>query len=158
MSQRNGRQSYPDSSHEAPFSYVSLDGEPYFEQHHTGDAGYDLKFVSDAEELIIPPQSTVRIHTGVKVAIPLGYFGLIKDRSSMALKGLECKGGVIDAGYRGELVCIAFNRSPHTPITVTKYERIAQLLVLPCAGGEPDHLEELPNTSRGTGGFGSTGK
>ena len=121
---------------------------------HPDDAGLDLYALEDAE---LGPGEGKVVKTGVAVAIPGGHVGLVCDRSSMAKRGLKTAGGVIDAGYRGELGVMLWNitRQQHV---VKKGERIAQLLVIPIAVPAPVESDDLGETARGAGGFGSTGR
>ena len=121
---------------------------------HADDAGLDLYSLEDAE--LAPGQGQV-VHTGVAMAIPAGHVGLVCDRSSMAKRGLKTAGGVIDAGYRGEVGVMLWNISTQTH-ALKKGERIAQLLVIPIATPAPVDSDDLGETARGVGGFGSTGK
>lgn len=121
---------------------------------HADDAGLDLYALEDAE--LAPGQGRV-VHTGVAMAIPAGHVGLVCDRSSMAKRGLKTAGGVIDAGYRGEVGVMLWNISAATH-ALKKGERIAQLLVVPIATPAPVDTADLGETARGAGGFGSTGK
>ena len=121
---------------------------------HPDDAGLDLYGLEDA---LIGPQSGKMVRTGVAMEIPAGHVGLIGDRSSMAKKGLKTAGGVIDAGYRGEIQIIFWNLSSE-PIRIQRGERIAQLMILPIATQAEREVAELSETARGTGGFGSTGR
>ncbi|MBR2623009.1 MAG: dUTP diphosphatase [Clostridia bacterium] len=122
-------------------------------------AGADLYAVLD-EETVILPNETKLIHTGLAVEIPVGYAGLIYARSGLASKrGLAPanKVGVVDADYRGEVMVALHNHSAN-PQTVAPLERIAQLVITPFLQVEFDVVEELSDTVRGAGGFGSTGK
>lgn len=122
-------------------------------------AGADLYAVLD-EETVILPGETKLIHTGLALEIPVGYAGLIYARSGLASKrGLAPanKVGVVDADYRGE-VMVALHNHSNAPQTVAPLERVAQLVVTPFLKVEFDVCEELSDTVRGTGGFGSTGK
>jgi dUTP pyrophosphatase len=121
---------------------------------HPDDAGLDLYSLEDAT--LAPGQGNV-VRTGIAVAVPFGHVGLVCDRSSMAKRGLKTAGGVIDAGYRGELGVVLWNISGQAQ-SVKKGERLAQLLVLPVATPAPVEVEELGLTARGAGGFGSTGR
>ncbi len=121
-------------------------------------AGADLYAVADAD-IVIAPGETVLIHTGIAMEIPMGYVGLIYARSGLATKrGLAPanKVGVIDADYRGELMVALHNHS-NLPQTVAHGERIAQLVIAPYLTAVFSEREELSDTVRGTGGFGSTG-
>lgn len=121
-------------------------------------AGADLYALLDAP-LSIAPGQTVLIKTGVAMAIPDGYVGLIFARSGLASKrGLAPanKVGVIDSDYRGELMVALHNHSAQ-PQTVEPKERIAQLAILPYLHPTFEVAESLDETKRGVGGFGSTG-
>ena len=122
-------------------------------------AGADLYALTDGA-LEILPHETVFIHTGISVEIPEGYCGLVFARSSMGAKrGLAPanKVGVIDADYRGE-VMVALHNHSEKPATVEPGERIAQLAIVPFLKAEFEESDELSDTVRGVGGFGSTGK
>ena len=120
-------------------------------------AGADLYALLD-EDLEIKPGETVMIGTGLAMAIPNGYAGLIYARSSLgSKKGLAPanKVGVIDSDYRGEIKVPLFNQSKETQI-ITKNERIAQIIFTPYLKVNFQETDELDDTTRGTGGFGST--
>lgn len=122
-------------------------------------AGADL-YALGVERIIIPPQQTVLIHTGLAFEIPEGYGGFVFARSGLATKkGLAPanKVGVIDSDYRGELMIPLHNNST-TPAVIEPGERVAQLVLLPCPQAEFLPVELLSDTLRSTGGFGSTGK
>jgi dUTP pyrophosphatase len=121
---------------------------------HHDDAGLDLYGLEDA---VVAPGAGAVLRTGVAVAVPAGHVGLVCDRSSMAKRGLKTAGGVIDAGYRGEVGVVVWNLSREAQ-AVKKGERIAQLLVIPIATPAPVETEDLGGTVRGAGGFGSTGR
>ena len=120
-------------------------------------AGADLYALLD-EDLEIKPGETVMIKTGLAMAIPTGYAGLIYARSSLgSKKGLAPanKVGVIDSDYRGEIKVPLFNQSKETQI-IAKNERIAQIIFTPYLKVNFQETDELDDTTRGTGGFGST--
>ena len=121
---------------------------------HPGDAGLDLHLNEDA---LLEPGQTRLLSTGIALAVPTGYVGLVADRSSMAKRGLKTAGGVIDAGYRGEVKVVLINHSAG-PVELKRGERIAQLLILPVATPAVREVESLDETRRGEGGFGSTGR
>lgn len=121
---------------------------------HSDDAGLDLYGLEDA---ILPPQGGKMLRTGIALALPSGHVGMIADRSSLAKKGVKTSGGVIDAGYRGEIQVVVWNLSKEE-IRLSRGERIAQLLIFPIATPAVQEVQELDSTVRGTGGFGSTGK
>lgn len=121
-------------------------------------AGADLYACTDGE-LTVAPHETVLIPTGIAVELPLGYAGLIYARSGLATKkGLAPanKVGVVDCDYRGE-VKVALHNHSSVPQTVGAGERIAQLVITPYITAEFGQVEELSETVRGAGGFGSTG-
>ncbi|MBQ2863397.1 MAG: dUTP diphosphatase [Clostridia bacterium] len=121
-------------------------------------AGADLYAVCDSP-VTIEPAHTVLIHTGLSMEIPSGYAGLIYARSGLASKrGLAPanKVGVVDADYRGE-VMVALHNHSDAPQTIEQGERIAQLVVAPFLAVNYEEAEELSDTVRGEGGFGSTG-
>ena len=121
-------------------------------------AGADLYALLQAP-LTVAAGETVLVHTGVALALPQGTVGLIFARSGLATKrGLAPanKVGVIDADYRGEIM-VALHNHGASSVTVEPYERIAQLVILPYVTADFALSEELDDTVRGTGGFGSTG-
>lgn len=120
-------------------------------------AGYDL-YTTD--ETMIAPGQTVLVGTGLAMEIPEGYFGAVFARSGLATKeGLRPANcvGVIDADYRGELKVPLHNDSD-VERPVTAGERIAQLVIMPFLAVDFEKTDELSDTARSTGGFGSTGK
>ena len=122
-------------------------------------AGADLYAVAD-EDITIMPGETVLIHTGLAMEIPVGYVGLIYARSGLASKkGLAPanKVGVIDSDYRGEFMVALHNHSAISH-TVSHGERIAQLVLMPYLAADFAEADELSETGRGAGGFGSTGR
>ena len=122
-------------------------------------AGADLRAVLDAP-VTIKPNESVLIHTGIAVAIPAGYVGLVYARSGIACKrGLapSNKVGVIDADYRGEIMVSLHNHGT-TEQAIDPDERIAQMVITPFIHCEYEEADNLDNTERGTGGFGSTGR
>lgn len=119
-------------------------------------AGLDLYACLQAPLDLAPGTVTV-IPSGIAVAIPSGYVGLVRDRSSMALKGIHTVAGVIDADYRGEIMVAVHCASP-TSFTIQPRDRVAQMLILPCPQVEVAEATDLPATGRGAGGFGSTGR
>jgi dUTP pyrophosphatase len=122
-----------------------------------GDAGLDLTSVVD---VVVEPGERAMIQTGLAVAIPEGFAGLVLPRSGLASKqGLTLANapGLIDSGYRGEVTCAVVNLDREAPVEVRRGDRIAQLLVVPAHVVEPRWAEALPESERGEGGFGSTG-
>ena len=121
-------------------------------------AGCDL-YAATEDELWIPAGETVKVGTGIAMAIPRGYFGAIFARSGLATKqGLRPANcvGVIDSDYRGEVI-VALHNDTDEPQQIPAGSRIAQLVLLPCIRTDFNIVEELPDTNRGEGGFGSTG-
>ncbi len=121
-------------------------------------AGADL-YACLSGDLVIPPHKTVLIPTGIAIELPLGYAGLIYARSGLATKkGLAPanKVGVVDCDYRGEVKVALHNHSEEEQ-SVCAGERIAQLVITPYLTAEFSVGEELSQTERGDGGFGSTG-
>jgi len=122
-------------------------------------AGADL-YACIKEVILINPGETVVIHTGIALEVPAGYAGLVYARSGLASKkGLAPanKVGVIDADYRGEIMVALHNHS-QKPAKVEKDERIAQMVITPFLAADFFEVDELSETLRGSGGFGSTGK
>ena len=122
-------------------------------------AGYDLYACIDGDSKHIYPHQTVKIGTGLSIEIPDGYFGAIFARSGLATKqGLRPANcvGVCDSDYRGEYIVALHNDSNDTQ-TVVNGERIAQLVVVPYMPVEFEEVDELSDTERGDGGFGSSG-
>ena len=120
-------------------------------------AGADLYALLE-KEIMIKPRETVIIPTGLAMAIPKGYVGLIYARSSLGTKrGLAPanKVGVIDADYRGEIKVVLYNQSDSIQ-TISPNERIAQIVITPFLQVEFNEVNELNETDRGEGGFGST--
>lgn len=122
-------------------------------------AGLDLCACIDRGAIDIPAGGTVKVGTGIAVEIPEGYFGAIFARSGLATKrGLRPANcvGVIDADYRGELIVALHNDSAQCE-TIHIGDRIAQLVIMPYLPVHLEEVDELSDTVRGTGGFGSTG-
>lgn len=122
-------------------------------------AGYDLYACID-ETIAIQPHTTGKIHTGLAIEIPHGYFGAIFARSGLATKeGLRPANcvGVCDADYRGEYI-VALHNDTNSVKNIAPNDRIAQLVVMPYLPIEFEEVDELSDTERGNGGFGSTGK
>lgn len=122
-------------------------------------AGYDLYAATD-NTIVIRPHETVKVGTGLAIAVPDGYFGAIFARSGLAAKqGLRPANcvGVADSDYRGEYI-VALHNDTDYERTIAPKERIAQLVVMPYLAVEFDEVDELSETARGAGGFGSTGK
>ena len=131
---------------------IPTQGSPY-------SAGYDLYACID-EPIIIEPHTTEKIGTGLAMELPNGYFGAIFARSGLATKqGLRPSNcvGVCDADYRNEYI-VALHNDTDIPQMINPMERIAQLVVMPYLPVELVEVDELSDTERGAGGFGSSGK
>ncbi|HCT15358.1 dUTP diphosphatase [Corynebacterium nuruki] len=149
------------SSAEPPLRIRRLDPDlPLPRRAHPTDAGIDLY---SAEDLTLAPGERALIGTGIAMALPVGTVGLVHPRSGLAARhGLSIVNtpGTIDADYRGEVKVCLVNTDRDTPVTVSRGDRIAQLLVQAvslCDVVEVDDPAELGETVRGTGGYGSTG-
>ena len=121
-------------------------------------AGYDL-YADIPEDITINPHETMKINTGVAMEIPEGYFGGIAARSGLATKeGLRPANcyGIVDSDYRGQIIVALHNDSDEV-MTVEPGERVAQAIVLPFYQIGLEEVDELSETDRGEGGFGSTG-
>ena len=141
---------------ELPFRRLRPEAELPAAQH-PGDAGLDLR---SAVDVTIAAGERVMIPTGVAVAIPEGHAGLVLPRSGLASKqGLTMANapGLIDAGYRGEVICSAVNLDRETPVEIHVGDRIAQLVIVELPDVTSVWAEDLPASARGEGGFGSTG-
>nr|WP_026161578.1 dUTP diphosphatase [Corynebacterium ciconiae] len=124
---------------------------------HRGDAGVDLYA---ADSLTLEPGERALIATGIALALPLGYVGLIHPRSGLGAKhGISVVNtpGTIDADYRGEIKVCLINHDPRESFDVTRGMRIAQLVIQKVELVEFEEVEELDETVRGEGGYGSTG-
>lgn len=128
---------------------------------HVGDLGYDLYAL---EETILSPGMVTKVRTGIACAFPPGYGALVRDRSSVATKfGLVVVAGVIDNGYRGEILVAILNPIRTSglcdlAVVLEKGQKIAQLIPFPVTNWLVREVGDLSSTARGTGGFGSTGK
>lgn len=127
--------------------------------HPGEDLGYDLFAL---EAVTLAPRATVRVRTGIAVEArdprtgsPLGL--LVRDRSSMAARGLAATGGVIDAGYRGEILVLMTNLG-EAAVALAAGEKIAQMIPVPVLTGEVREVEGLESSARAEKGFGSSGK
>ena len=133
------------------------EGLPMPRYQHDGDAGLDL---SSRIDLVLAPGGRATVPTGIAVAIPSGYAGLVLIRSGLAARhGIQCVNspGLIDSGYRGEIAVIMLNTDKRDSFVVSRGDRIAQLLIQRVEEVALVKADELDETSRGAGGFGSTG-
>ena len=121
---------------------------------HATDAGMDMYA---CERIIVPAHGRVRIYHGFALLIPPGYVGLVKDKSSISNAGLHQIGGVFDAGYTGEYNTQLVNLT-NAEYIFEKGDKVSQLVIVPLASYECEVVDALPETSRGDGAFGSTGK
>jgi dUTP pyrophosphatase len=125
---------------------------------HADDAGCDLVAAERVE--LAPGGGRAAVACGIAVAIPEGHAGFVLPRSGLALNhGVTCLNapGLVDAGYRGELRVVLVNTDPKMPYVVNTGDRVAQLVVQRVERATFEHADALPQTPRGSGGFGSTG-
>jgi len=127
--------------------------------HPGEDLGYDVFALEGA---VLAPHATVRVRTGIAVearhpetGVPLGL--LVRDRSSMAAKGLATTAGVIDAGYRGEVLILTTNLGS-APVEVRAGDKIAQMIPVPILTGSVQEVDTLEDSARDVKGFGSSGR
>ncbi|WP_161927106.1 dUTP diphosphatase [Gordonia crocea] len=148
----------PSSENPLALRIVRLDKDlPLPARAHPGDAGVDLYSTTDAQ---LRPGRRQLVGTGVAIALPHGTVGLIHPRSGLAARaGLSIVNtpGTIDAGYRGEIKVCLINLDPEEPILIKRGDRIAQLLVQRVELPSLEEVDELDDTSRGAGGYGSSG-
>jgi dUTP pyrophosphatase len=131
---------------------------PIPEYRHPGDAGLDLPSRID---IVIEPGERAMVPTGLAVAIPNGYAGLVLPRSGLAVRhgiGLVNSPGLIDSGYRGEVAVVLINTDKTEPFRISRGDRIAQLMIQKVEEVAVVAVEDLADSQRGAGGFGSTGK
>ena len=124
---------------------------------HKGDAGLDLYSTID---ITLKPLERKMIPTGIKVAIPEGYAGFVQPKSGLAInKGLSLVNtpGLVDSGYRGEINAIVINLDSKNDIQIKRGDKICQLVIQKIESVDIEVTEDLDETSRGEGGFGSTG-
>jgi dUTP pyrophosphatase len=124
---------------------------------YDGDAGLDL---TACERFELGPGERALVGTGLAVAIPLGYAGFVQPRSGLAAKhGITIVNtpGLVDSGYRGEVMVALLNTDREQTFVVEPGMRIAQLVLVPVPGVAPVELDELPETERGARGYGSSG-
>lgn len=137
---------------------IKTDGKiPAYATEHS--AGMDLYCKSD-DKIIIKPKETQKIHTGIYVEIPEGYFGAVYPRSSTGVKKhlmLANSVGIIDSDYRGELMIFFYNYGEEDQV-IENGDRLAQLVITPYLKCEIKKVDDLAESERGKGGFGSTGK
>jgi dUTP pyrophosphatase len=148
---------------ELPFTVKSDELLPKFA--YEGDAGCDLRadlkgtFLSDTNSVTIEPMESMTINTGFSAAIPEGWFGMVVPRSGIACNhGVTVINtpGIVDSGYRGEIKVGLINLGSE-PYDIIHGDRIAQMVLVPCADVSFMRVSSLDETERGTGGFGSSG-
>lgn len=148
-----------DPRHELPIDLVQLDPElPLPSYAHAGDAGLDL-YARETATIRAGGHRTL-MPTGISIAIPLGYCGLIMPRSGLALKhGISVVNapGLIDAAYRGEIKVVLLNTDPDADHTLSRGDRVAQLVIQRVEQVRWNVVESLDGVDRG-GGFGHTGR
>jgi dUTP pyrophosphatase len=134
---------------------VSLDNGAYMpEKVHTEDAGFDLRTPC---AVVIPNRDSATIDTGVHIELPLQTVGMIKSKSGLNVKYGITSEGVIDVGYTGSIKVKLYNNSDEDYF-LSKGDKISQLVILPIITPPLELVDELDETERGNGGFGSTGK
>jgi dUTP pyrophosphatase len=124
---------------------------------HPGDAGADLFAATDVE---LPPGGRALVPTGVAIALPEGYVGLVHPRSGLAARlavTVLNAPGTVDSGYRGEILVNLINHDRAVPAKIFRGDRIAQLVVQRVERAQFEVVAELPGSARGAGGHGSTG-
>ena len=121
---------------------------------HATDSGADLFAL---EKTVLPPHAVTYVHTGIAVELPENTSGIIWGKSSVESKGIKAMAGLVDAPYRGELIVCMFNLNDHE-FVFEAGQKVAQLVVLPTLYPAFTEVKELSDTTRGEGGFGSTGK
>jgi dUTP pyrophosphatase len=133
------------------------EGLPLPAYAHDGDAGADLMTSVDVE---LAPGERAMVPTGVAIALPRGYAAFVHPRSGLAARfgvGIVNAPGTVDAGYRGEIKVLLINHDTTTPVRLNRGDRIAQLVVQRVEQAHFSRVDELPDSTRGAGGHGSTG-
>lgn len=148
----------PDQTSDLEIAVTRLDpGLPLPDYAHPGDAGADLATTVD---VTLAPGERILVPTGIAIALPDGYVALVHPRSGLAARhGLSIVNtpGTIDAGYRGEIKVLLINHDPREPIELRRGDRVAQLVVQRFERARFIDADDLPESARGTGGYGSTG-
>lgn len=121
---------------------------------HATDSGADLFAL---ERTVLPARSITKVRTGIAVELPENTSGIIWGKSSVESKGIKAMAGLVDAPYRGELIVCMYNLND-SEFVFEQGQKVAQLVVLPTLYPTFEEVEELTDTSRGIGGFGSTGQ
>lgn len=134
---------------------IVLDNGAYMPEYaHSTDAGADLR---SPVSVAVPANGSRIIDTGVHVEIPVGFVGMIKSKSGLNVKRNITSEGVIDAGYTGS-ICVKLYNHGLEPYTVSRGDKISQLVIMPICRAEFEQVDTLEETERGNGGFGSTGR
>ena len=127
----------------------------YPTKSHVTDAGYDL---FSTEDVFLKPSQRKAVKTGIKLSIPIGFYGRIAPRSGLAVKnGVDVLAGVIDSGYTGEIGVVLINTDKFESVNLPKSSRIAQLIFEKCEDMNFETVLSLDVSERDVGGFGSTG-
>lgn len=124
------------------------------ERAHDTDAGADLRSPID---VVVPASGSQVINTGVHIQLPHGYVGMLKSKSGLNVKHDITSEGVIDEGYTGEIMVKLYNNGDE-PYRIERGDKITQLVIVPCEYVDFEVVENLDDSERGDGGFGSTGK
>lgn len=126
-------------------------------KQHEADAGFDIY---SREDVSVFPSETVYVKTGICVAVPIGYVALLVPRSSLSKTPLRMANsvGIIDSQYTGEILIPFYNTSDVEVVNINKYERYCQLVIVPIIDSDMEIVDELEESERGNGGFGSTGR
>ena len=143
----------PDDSPEVAFKRLD-NGLPAFRRLYPNDAGADLVALEDT---IIPSGATARLATNIAIALPDGHYAVVGGRSGLNSAGILTHLGIIDPGFRGQILVTTTNLSGE-PFAVRRGDRIAQLIVLPLVLPAYNEEDELPASPRGERGFGSSGR
>lgn len=134
---------------------IKLDPGAYMpERAHVLDAGLDLRTPVD---VVVPAGGSAVVDTGVHVAIPMGYVGMLKSKSGLNIKNGITSEGVIDAGYTGAIIAKLYNNGNEDK-ELKAGQKVTQLVIIPIATPELELVTDLPETERGGNGFGSTGE
>lgn len=121
-------------------------------------AGLDICY-DGTEDLIFLPGDRRLVSTGIAIAVPAGHYARVAPRSGLSVKGFDVGAGVVDADYRGEVrVLLSLHESAEEPFTFEPGDRIAQIVIEKCSLAPAVQVDDLPDTARGSGGFGSTGR
>ena len=121
---------------------------------HPTDSGADLFAL---QRTVLPPRTVTHVHTGIAIELEEGTSGIIWGKSSVESKGIKAMAGLVDAPYRGELIVCMYNLNEEE-FVFEQGQKVAQLVILPTLYPNFEETEELTDTARGTGGFGSTGQ